>query len=630
MINRRLLLVTLALVAGLGALSGPELRAVVLGLALLIVPGYLLDRLIAAPLPNLPLVRPLVWVGLSLSSIVVLYLGASLVRVPLTSPLLLGLLLAASGLALWLAWRLPLAPSQPLPEPAALAALALVLGATAVTRYLHAADLHLPAWVDSVHHALLIRIVTETGLAPWSLQPYLPVEQVAYHWGYHVLVATVVQLSGADLPAVMLWGGQLLGVVVVLAVAVAASVLWQSLRVAPWAALVAGLISIMPAYYLSWGRYTLLTAFVIVPVALLVTLAMARLPSWRLAVLAVVLFVGASLVHIASALMACLWCLALWLVYQRHWQRLTFQFAVVALLMLAILSPWFLILAGQAQPGSGSSPTYVAGNQNYNAMPTVLLWNGANALLFAVALLATWLGCYQKRSPAPLLLIWLLLLVLLANPPLLRLPYLSFFTNEILVISLFLPLALAISGGVLLFEAALVERLPRATTYIGIVGLVLVCGLALGLAIRFQRVVNPTTVLVTADDLAALRWAQSGLPRDARVVVNTAGWLDDVDRGADGGWWLLPLAGVQVSTPPVVFNYGAPDYVQAVKRQTAWLRQVTDLTPAQLAEFMRREGYTHAYATSAGPALKDEQLRGAPEFVELFRQGRVTIYQLAP
>src|SRR5262249_44801224 len=138
------------------------------------------------------------------------------------------------------------------------------------------ADLALPPWVDSLHHALLVRIVTETGRIPLSLQPYLPVDESPYHWGYHVMLGAATQLSGLDLPRALLWGGQILNALSALSVCGLAALLWRSRLAGLVAAICTGLLSIMPAYYLSWGRYTQLTGMLLLPVV-----GMVALQLWR-------------------------------------------------------------------------------------------------------------------------------------------------------------------------------------------------------------------------------------------------------------------------------------------------------------------------------------------------------------
>src|SRR5262249_27555641 len=145
------------------------------------------------------------------------------------------------------------------------AALLAILALTLWTRFKQIEGLALPPWVDSVHHALMIRVAAEHGQVPYSLRPYLPVDQLPYHWGYHVFTAAIMQLSGLPLTQAMLWTGQALNTLQALVAGALAAHLWRRPLAGVVAALVVGLISIMPAYYLSWGRYTQLAGLLLLP-----------------------------------------------------------------------------------------------------------------------------------------------------------------------------------------------------------------------------------------------------------------------------------------------------------------------------------------------------------------------------
>jgi hypothetical protein len=87
-----------------------------------------------------------------------------------------------------------------------------------------------------------------------------------------VLVAAAMQLSSLDLPQAMLVSGQALNVLQVLAAAGLATYLWRRPLAGIVAALVVGLLSIFPAYYVSWGRYTQLTGLLLLPPLMIVWL----------------------------------------------------------------------------------------------------------------------------------------------------------------------------------------------------------------------------------------------------------------------------------------------------------------------------------------------------------------------
>ncbi|MEI7771358.1 MAG: hypothetical protein WCI67_15315 [Chloroflexales bacterium] len=261
-----------ALLAGLicaaaAALVAPVGRLWLTVPLLLIAPGYLVER--AAPTAQLPaLPRLTLWMGLSLSLVALLYLWLSTVGLALGAALLWGLAAALALAALAAAWRDLGTDGRRQATGSNWQAAILLAAVFAITLWARLAQvdgLALPAWVDSVHHALMVRVAAETGMVPASLRPYLPVDDLPYHWGYHVFTATLMRLSGLDLPDAIMIPGQILNALCGIAVAGMARYLWRRPTAAVGAAIAAGLISIMPAYYVSWGRYPQLCGLLMLP-----------------------------------------------------------------------------------------------------------------------------------------------------------------------------------------------------------------------------------------------------------------------------------------------------------------------------------------------------------------------------
>jgi hypothetical protein len=225
---RRLLI--LAIVgAGVAWLSGPAGRLLVVLPLLLFGPGFLLERALLTFARTPPFARPTLWLGLSLSAIALIYEWVTLLGLSLT-PFGLALLAVACGLAvIWRLWIYDLRftiydlPNRQKNRKSEivnrkwLLLLLAILALTCWTRISEIRDLALPNWVDSIHHALMIRVAAERGQAPLSLRPYMPVDLLPYHWGYHVFVAAAMRLSGLDLVRAMLWIGQTLNMLHALA-----------------------------------------------------------------------------------------------------------------------------------------------------------------------------------------------------------------------------------------------------------------------------------------------------------------------------------------------------------------------------------------------------------------------------
>jgi hypothetical protein len=141
----------------------PHGRFWLLAPLLLIGPGYLIERAWAVALP--PLVRPAVWVGASIAAITLVYLWFTTAGLRVT-PTLINLAALGIGLGLLWSWRglrtRPTLASLGLPANLALL-FGLVVLLAAWSRVQHIAGLQFPPWVDSVHHALITRVVGETG-----------------------------------------------------------------------------------------------------------------------------------------------------------------------------------------------------------------------------------------------------------------------------------------------------------------------------------------------------------------------------------------------------------------------------------------------------------------------------------
>ena len=601
----------------------------------LILPGLALLLQIAPIMEISALERLTLAVGLSLSLIPVLYLWGAWLGIVIGAFHIRALLFICLLTVILLHHRVSV--TVPSWKRDSVIWHLVIAGGTALTfwlRFEQIRDLALPTWVDSVHHALLIRVSIEQGAAPLSLRPYLPVDELTYHWGYHVTMATLAQTAGMDrpekLPALMLWSGQTMSALMVPAYAALAVRLWRRPIAGAAAGLVVGLASVMPAYYVSWGRYTLLTGMLMLPAALIALDTVRRNPGPASAALLAVLLAGLSLVHfvIFALTLAAGAAFLLAMTPGSSWRRTAIWMGVALAGALTITAPWIVLLASRALPGTGSSAMHIAGNAGYNALPLELLRAGTNQILLALGGIGALLTLWQRRHTAAWLLIWCAIAIVLANPVVIGLPYLSFITNEMLTITMFAPLALLIAGG----AAAIDARAPRGgwcrfAWRLGTV--VLAAGVMLWGVNQWRTIVRPDTVLAGRADLEAITWAARATPPDARFVVGTRGWLYDVDRGADGGWWLLPLAGRQVSTPPVIYNYGAPADVAAIKRDTSWLRDRSASASAEeLAAFMRERGYTYVYAGERPGAICADALRTAPMFEYVYEHEGIVIFHL--
>jgi len=653
------------LLAGLAALLwllGSSGRFFISGAIVLFVPGWLAWSYLGQGVRLPRLAAPAVWLGLSLSLVPLLYLWLSTLGLSLTPPVLQLLAAAITLLALWrLSSRINGAPEdahggaslhRSLRVLAPFASLRLcslrlcvsryflsgafigLLGLTAATRVSEIRGLALPPWVDSVHHTLLVRIVGETGRIPTSLEPFLPVDNLKYHWGYHTVVAAWRSLAGLPLAPMVLWSGQALNSFVVLgAYALAASALRSPLGGLLGAG-VAGLLSIMPAYYVSWGRYTQLTGLLILAPLLVATAAALERPhaGWRMLLVPATLLAGLMLVHYRVLVFYAAWALP-FVVLLRVYRSVRLLVVAGRLLLIGVLAlllalPWSALMVQRAivpVVGSGN----LAGTGGYNAIDESLLFAGNGRALYIAAAFGVLVSLRRWRVVA--IAAWVGVLLLIANPQIVGLPPSWLINNHSVVITLFLPVAVLAAAAalqLLRWLGRLPRRWGRPLRRAALAGC---AGLALVGAWQLREVVNTQTVLALPQDVAAIEWAAANTPPQARFLVNATPWLDGAYRGADAGWWLLPLAGRWVSAPPALYIYGAGDYKADVEAFNSRFNALDDADIVGTLRLAREAGITHIYigGTLSGP-LRADVLAGDPALETVYDRDGVTIFALRP
>ncbi len=241
---------------------------------LLYLPGQVLLRLLAPPGQSQTAELGPRWIlaiCLTLAVLPLLTLWTSTLHIALSPRSAAVFLALLAGIEAWSIWRsgpsVRRAALRQALTPAALA-LGLILCLTLVVRLVQIRGLVLPVWVDSVHQTLIARLIAEQGLIPSSYEPLLPVSDFYRHFGFHALAAWYHWLSGLPVPQAVLALGQILNAAAILPAYLLALRLTRHPMAGLVAAAITGLISIMPAYYASWGRYTQLAGMVILPASL--------------------------------------------------------------------------------------------------------------------------------------------------------------------------------------------------------------------------------------------------------------------------------------------------------------------------------------------------------------------------
>jgi hypothetical protein len=532
------------------------------------------------------------------------------------------------------------------------------------TRFWAVRNLDAPMWGDSYQHTLIAKLIVENGGLFSSWQPYADLDSFTYHFGFHSLAAAFHRLTGFDLPQAILWTGQLLNVLAVLALYPLAVRIGRS----PWAGVLAvvlaGLFSPMPMTYVNWGRYTQLAGQVILPAVVL--LSWAAFPkqskNGRLLLLCAVLMAGLALTHYRVLILAVLFFPTLFLMeglQKKKTLAYTRSLAWVGGVGGLLFLPWFIHVFGGRVMGiftqhiTTDPRTAPQSIVEYNQIGDVFAYLPAWMwLLLPVSF--GWL-MWRRRKDAAVTGLWWLIILLAANPQWLDLPGAGVLSSFTVFIAAYIPAALltGAAGGDLIeyLRAVPMEergmegteeqgRLPLFNIAVSAI-LILTISLAgmRGVRQRLGDVQIASHSMVTRPDVRAAEWIRENTPEDALFLVNSFfAYGGSVVVGSDGGWWLPLLAERRTTLPPL--NYGLerdpwPGYRQWVNSLALDVRDKGLQHVDVLASLEGRKithiyiGQQHGRVNYSGPDFLDpELLLNSPDYSLVYHQDRVMIFEV--
>jgi len=493
-------------------------------------------------------------------------------------------------------------------------------------------DLAVPAWVDSLHHTLIVRLITEQGSIPSDFEPYVPAP-FFYHFGFHSLAAAFGQLAGLGAPQAILILGQVLNAAVILTVYRLTFTLTRQRAAGIVAAALTGLVSQMPAYYVAWGRYTLLTGMVLLPMTMTVAVETWREPGHSVwGVLLAVLTGGLILTHYIATMFYGIFLITLILSGSVRKQpessfrrgRRTLWLLMWSILGIGLVSPWLLHLLRYVNVRLEVWPIRTA-NEAYFPNYLGYLWRlvrqARNWVLLLLALPGVVFAVVRRR-PVKLLFVWATVMLLLFNSWWWRLWPVRL---DLVLICLFVPICVLAGYGLVIIQRELRKRLRASIfghTALFVTVLLCVWGIK-----ETRSIVKPVSVLATRADTKAIAWIKENTPPDARFLINVEPWWHSIYRGTDGGWWISVLGDRETILPPFCPGWGDREYIYKVSEVARRVRALQSCD-SDLWELIEEQNITHVYLGVKGGSLQSMWFEDCPGIWPVYDLDGVRIYEI--
>ncbi|MCJ7695222.1 MAG: glycosyltransferase family 39 protein [Anaerolineaceae bacterium] len=505
-----------------------------------------------------------------------------------------------------------------------------------IWRLYQARMLVLPAWVDSLHHVLIIRKFIDFGGLPGDLSPYLEV-QFYYHYAFHTLTAKFAVLSQLSIEQAVLILGQVLNAAIGLSVYSLGKAIFKDWRPASLAAIFVSFLTLMPGYYLAWGRYTLTTGMVLLPLAMTTAIKMLRRDrkpgDW---IGMTLLTAGTFLAHYFTAILLAIFLVILGighLVNNRKDRKLAINpliyltLSVLAGVIMVLPWLWRVFIYSKMSIGiSVSLPAEMHGliaNQDQWQYLWYLLGSKAGHLLIYLSLPALVLA-FLKQSTR-VIGVWGFILGLLAFPWGLRIDGLR---PDHFAIVLFLPLALLVAT-LIMALVNLIEKVSKREWVSWIlIGFVMLGSIIWGTVGNWDKV-NGKTILASEADVKAIEWIKTNTPEDARFFINTTSWGYDISRGVDGGAWILPLTGRWTIAPTLFYAFGQDqDQIQQISGRGTKAQEITGCNEA-FWQLVDEASLTHIYIKDNDGSLNSKALSGCAGVKKVYDVDGVSVWELS-
>ncbi len=516
--------------------------------------------------------------------------------------------------------------------------LLLIFFAVLAIRLIMVRDLATPAWVDSVHHALITRFILQNGVYPSSYLPFLAINPTDYHPGFHSIAATFTWLSHLDLARSLLILGQVINALAIFPVYQMAKTLTGNARIGIMASFIVGFLTPMPAYYASWGRYTELAGLLMVPavIALLnLSPGQSRSQRYTLILLGALLSAGLFMIHYRVVIFLALLFigyLATTFIPRKavisppfsSTFRVSLSMAACAILLAL---PWLLptiritLIPAVSAPVAGTARFF----QDFSwAYLTSAL--GKPALILAG--LGILLSLIKLERFSYTFLVWIILMFFVANLDALRLPGAGLINHTSVEIILFIPISIL---GAYFTEKVLTswdELMPRflKLPYEALITAALIIVAFIG-SKSLLTIINPVTILSRGSDLVAIQWVNDNIPNQETILINPFSWGYGLYAGNDGGYWLSPLTGRPTLPPPVL--YGLSPQRSKINELTQQIIKVNS-DPRSLHDLLSSNNIHYIFIGARGGILSPQKFSQSNYFTTLYQANGDWVFRVKP
>ena len=638
----------------------PQVNNFFLALEILLIPGYAMVRLFNLH-NRYPAAEQLSFsVGMSIATIPIIYLYTTNLGISLTHRLIqvIGLMFLLIIIATWVKDRSYLPVIRLIKQPnifiqrlihtnilqryLPFSLLLCILVITLIGRIVMVRDLATPAWVDSIHHGLITRLILVHGTLPQNYQPYMDIESTLYHPGFHSTLATFINLSGMNIQDGMLFWGQILNPAMALGVYLLAVTLSRKQSVGLFAALIASTFTAMPAYYTSWGRYPQLSGLIILPIPFALFIAtdnhMDKKATVKLLLCGAIAITGLFLVHYrVVAFLACLfiaWIITKAIQSRSNVIRFTIpyinQILVLIMLTLLISSAWLLpalrdTILPRVSPNNASASLNFFSDFSWHYLTPIF---GKHVI--AMAALGILWALYKNNALAGTIVGWVVLLFFLANLSALNLPGGSFINNSSVTIMLFMPLSVA--AGYLIDQVAVLwnKLITNRSSFIVYLTILAITAIpSLKGSQQLLSILNPTTLLSRQADLTAINWIDDNIPDEEIILINPFFWGYGLFAGSDGGAWISTIAGNQTVPPPVLYGLGSEtqkEYTNQICSEVIRLGS----SPEELWNYLLSTDIEYIYTGARGGVISSASLSDNPHFEVVYHRQNTWLFRIIP